>query len=375
MTNKTIRILALEDNDFDFELVERKLKSFNLPHTLRRVFTEADFSNSLVDYSPDLVISDFSIPSFSGLEALRIVKNGYSHIPFIFVSGTIGEELAVETLREGAIDYVLKDNLDKLEHSIKRALEEIKERERRKQAEKQLQSKIHELKTLVYRISHDFRSPLCSIEGVLSLIRDSETQSHEEMKEYITLIAKVVTKMGGIITNLNSFQYIYADEVNIEATTLEGLKSKLIENISNIPGYSEVDLDISVTGKPEIFLEYNLLIAICYNLIHNSITFSDKNKKHQQIRCDIECFENTVSVVVEDNGIGIPDEIKGRVFEMFFRGSTRSRGAGLGLFITKEILERLNGQIKVESREESGTRISILIPMETRKNSNILVNS
>jgi signal transduction histidine kinase len=375
MTDKPIRILAIEDNDFDFELVTRRLRSFNLSHTIKRVFTEFDFTASLTEYSPDLIISDFSIPSFGGMDALKIVKAYYPHIPFIFVSGTIGEELAVETLREGAVDYVLKDNLDKLEHSIRRALEESKEKERRKHAEKQLHNKVHELKTLVYRISHDFRSPLCSIEGVLNLIRDSDCQSPEEFKEYVRLIAKVVNKMNGIISNLNNFQYIYADEVKVEVRSLEELREKLIEKISKIQGYQDVHFEFSLTGEPEISLEFNLLISICFNLIHNSITFADQNKDQQKVRCHIDCSGNLVSIIVEDNGIGIPENIKDKVCEMFFRGSTRSNGAGLGLFVTKEILERLNGKIKIESRETNGTKVSILIPMQTNKDFNVLVNN
>src|SRR5690606_26054170 len=103
---KSIKIAIVEDNDFDYELIERKLKTIRLSTHIMRAQHEKDFLDVLHGFSPDLILSDFSFPSFSGLEALKIAKSVCPDIPFLFVSGTIGEELAVETLKQGAVDYV-----------------------------------------------------------------------------------------------------------------------------------------------------------------------------------------------------------------------------------------------------------------------------
>ena len=124
---ETIRILLLEDVELDAELTERELKSANLKYIVKRVEEESDFKNKLKIFNPDIILADHSLPHFDGLSALRIAKNEQPNTPFIFVSGKIGEEFAVEMLKEGATDYVLKSNLPKLGHAVQRALKEYNE--------------------------------------------------------------------------------------------------------------------------------------------------------------------------------------------------------------------------------------------------------
>jgi len=363
MTEKPIKILIVEDNDFDFELVERKLKSLYFHCILKRVFIEEEFRNLLEKFNPNLILSDFSLPSFSGLEALKIAKKYAPLVPFIFVSGTIGEEVAVDALIQGANDYVLKDNLNKLEPAIKRVLNEAKEKEKRKEAEWKLQVKVDELKTLIYRISHDIRGPICSIRGAVNLIEQVRVKSQEEVAEYVRMIAQVTSKMEGIVLNLSSFQFIYADEVKAELINLEDFSAKLKKSVSEIEDADKVDFQLVCTGIKNYYSgEYNLLFSIFFNLIHNGIIFMDKSKPIKKVVCSIEVLENGIHLMVEDNGIGIPLEIQNKIFGMFYRGSSLSKGAGLGLYITKTILEKINGVIKLESQESVGTKWEITIP-------------
>src|SRR5512143_2039213 len=108
--NKELRLLILEDQVTDAELCERELKRAGLHITSHRVETRAAFEAALDQFAPDLIISDFSLPSaFDGLSALELARHKLPEVPFIFVSGTIGEERAVEAMKRGATDYVLKD--------------------------------------------------------------------------------------------------------------------------------------------------------------------------------------------------------------------------------------------------------------------------
>jgi CheY-like chemotaxis protein len=106
-----LRILHLEDDESDGALVDRALHKAGLPSTTTRVATGAAFLEALGSGSFDLILSDFSLPDFDGLKALAAVRGQNTDVPFIFVSGTIGEERAVEALRHGATDYILKDRL------------------------------------------------------------------------------------------------------------------------------------------------------------------------------------------------------------------------------------------------------------------------
>ncbi|HWP93224.1 MAG TPA: response regulator [Thermodesulfobacteriota bacterium] len=135
---KELRILILEDNPSDAELVLRELRKGNLAFTSKQVDTKETFLKELSEFTPDLILSDYSLPSFDGLSALKIVKESYTELPFIFVTGSLGEERAIETLKSGATDYVLKDRLSRLTPSVLRALQEAEERKHLKRAEEQI---------------------------------------------------------------------------------------------------------------------------------------------------------------------------------------------------------------------------------------------
>ena len=144
-----IKVLILEDVPLDAELVERELKKEGLNYIPLIVDTENDFLNALSVFKPDIILADHSLPHFDGLSALKITLEKSPHIPFIFVSGKIGEDFAVEMLKEGATDYVLKNNLSKLPHSVIRALKESEEQRERQIAEKALKKREEEYRLLV----------------------------------------------------------------------------------------------------------------------------------------------------------------------------------------------------------------------------------
>ncbi|MGQ9569422.1 MAG: response regulator [Thermodesulfovibrionales bacterium] len=142
---KLLRILILEDIPTDAELVENELRKGGIEFTSKIVKAKGYFLKELKDFNPHIILSDYNVPAFDGPHALEIVKEQCPEIPFIFVSGAIGEETAIETLKMGATDYVLKDKLQRLVPSVKRALREVEERNARKRAEEQLKKRFKEL--------------------------------------------------------------------------------------------------------------------------------------------------------------------------------------------------------------------------------------
>jgi signal transduction histidine kinase len=123
-----LRILYLEDDPKDAELVQETLTIDGIRCLITRVETEADFVASLEQGGFDLILADYTLPSFDGLSALRIAQQDWPHVPFIFVSGTLGEEVVIEALKIGATDYVLKTRLSRIVPSVRRALREAEER-------------------------------------------------------------------------------------------------------------------------------------------------------------------------------------------------------------------------------------------------------
>ena len=133
-----IKILMVEDTPTDAELALRELTRGGIQHQARRVETEKELRHELIDFKPDVVLSDFSMPHFDGLSALKLVRQELPDTPFIFVSGRIGEELAIESLKLGASDYIIKTNLSRLPSAVARAMEHVEQRDARRRIETEL---------------------------------------------------------------------------------------------------------------------------------------------------------------------------------------------------------------------------------------------
>ncbi|MDQ2696418.1 MAG: EAL domain-containing protein [Pseudomonadota bacterium] len=139
-TDSVVRVLVVEDAPTDAELIIRQLRRTGIAAVSRRVETETGFRQALAEFAPDIVLSDFSLPDFDGLTALGIVRQLRPDIPFIFISGTIGEDRAVAAMKEGAADFLLKDRLARLGPAVVKALEKKRLTEARVRAESALQA-------------------------------------------------------------------------------------------------------------------------------------------------------------------------------------------------------------------------------------------
>jgi diguanylate cyclase (GGDEF)-like protein/PAS domain S-box-containing protein len=135
-----IRLLIVEDLETDAELAVRELHKGGVPSRVLRVETEPDYVRALQEFMPDLVLCDYTLPRFDGMSALTLARERRPDLPFIFLSGTIGEEIAIESLQRGATDYVLKANLARLAPAVRRALQQAQDRTKSKAAEAELAS-------------------------------------------------------------------------------------------------------------------------------------------------------------------------------------------------------------------------------------------
>jgi PAS domain S-box-containing protein len=138
MMNRELRILILEDVLTDAELMNEEIKESGMLFTSKHVATKAAFISAVTEFNPDIILSDYALPSFDGLSALKIARGKCPDVPFIFVSGAVGEERAIELLKEGATDYVLKDRLSRLVPAVSRALQEVEKHRELKRVENAL---------------------------------------------------------------------------------------------------------------------------------------------------------------------------------------------------------------------------------------------
>ncbi len=148
-----LRILILEDSPYDAELMEENLKQEGIAFTARRVETAEEFSRALAGFSPGLILSDYDLPGFNGAQALKIARERRPGVPFILVTGAIGEERAIEILTSGATDYVLKDRMSRLAPAVRRSLQEVRERRERENAQLMFKMLVEQIPAVTYRLS------------------------------------------------------------------------------------------------------------------------------------------------------------------------------------------------------------------------------
>jgi len=204
---KTLKVLMLEDNKDDAYLIERTLRKDGQTYIFQRAVEREEFLHAVLQFKPDVILSDHSLPQFNSIDALKICKKERASVPFILVTGSVSEEFAVTCLKLGADDYLLKSNLSRLPSAIHRALkqrkQEVHKREARhalrKQNDKLLKAN-KELDSFVYSLSHNLRGPLVSMKGLLNLA-EREVRS-EELRNLHSLIALGVSKLDSTLDEL-----------------------------------------------------------------------------------------------------------------------------------------------------------------------------
>jgi diguanylate cyclase (GGDEF)-like protein/PAS domain S-box-containing protein len=186
--NRILRVLNVEDNQGDSEIIHTRLAEESIECDLVRVETKEDFASAIKKGGFDLILADYSLPSFDGLSALKMAKERCPEIPFIFVSGAIGEEFAIETLKRGATDYVLKDRLSRLPAAINRALLEVEGQTKRRQAEKELEAHQKRLEELVRERTTDLNKANTQLHRELAERRRAEEALYQREREFKALI-------------------------------------------------------------------------------------------------------------------------------------------------------------------------------------------
>ncbi|MGD0886094.1 MAG: diguanylate cyclase [Thermodesulfovibrionales bacterium] len=185
---RILRVLNVEDNPGDSELVHTRLTEEGIACDFVRVETKEEFAAAIKQGGFDLILADYSLPSFDGLSALKMAKTRCPEIPFIFVSGAIGEEFAIETLKRGATDYVLKDRLSRLAAAINRALLEVEGQTKRRQAEKELEAYQKHLEELVSERTTDLNKANKQLHRELSERKKAEETLYRREREFKALV-------------------------------------------------------------------------------------------------------------------------------------------------------------------------------------------
>src|SRR5258706_15085928 len=364
-----LRILMVEDVESDAMLVDRVLLKENIVFTRVRVESEEEFILALETFRPDVILSDHSLPQFSSIAALNIYLQRKLDIPFILVTGSVSEEFAVNSLKKGADDYVLKCNLSRLPIAIRYALRHRKHERIRKEQDETLRNqneelvKINkELDSFVYSVSHNLRSPLASVLGLVNVAMLDGLKDRDMVEGYFQMIKKSISKLDGTLKEILNYSRNARSDVVISEINLDQLVRQSFAEMKYLQGHHDISKKIDIGNTVPFYSDGYRLSIILANLISNAIKYCDEGKDNSFIQVSATITPAHAIVHILDNGMGIQRDHLPEIFTMFYRATEKSEGAGLGLYIVKETLERLHGRIAVTSRLGEGTDITLTLP-------------
>jgi PAS domain S-box-containing protein len=222
-------------------------------------------------------------------------------------------------------------------------------------------SKINaELDRFVYSASHDLRAPLMSIKGLLNMIKvDPEEKNRGN---YLELIEKSVSKLDHFILDIINYSRNSRMQVIAKEIDFQELLNESIESLKYMEGAEMVACETTIHSPCPFYSDYSRLLIIFNNIVSNAVRYRDPWKSNSHLKISIATDEEKAVIRFEDNGVGIADEYLNNVFKMFFRANADSKGSGLGLYIVKGVVEKMNGTIDVASKLGEGTVFTIQIP-------------
>jgi len=341
---KPLRVLIVEDSEDDALLILRELRRGGYDPTYERVETPETLRAALDRQTWDVMLSDYIMPHFSGLAALELLQETGLDLPFIIVSGRIGEDLAVEVMRVGAHDYLLKDRLARLAPAVEKELSEAEVRREHRQMEEQIKASLREKEVLLKEVYHRTKNNFQLIDSLLSMqtrrIVDPAT---------LNVLASCQSRLRSMaLIHQLLYQSDSLSEVDFE-NYVQVLVTELHASQAVHPKTTRVEVDIEgISLNLETAVPCGLIIN---ELVTNALKYAFPEGQEGTIRIAFKSLHGSHVLSVRDDGVGLPDDMD----------STRSRS--LGLRLVQILAEQLEGHVEF-SAGGRGTGVSVTFPIQ-----------
>ncbi|HWY11445.1 MAG TPA: hybrid sensor histidine kinase/response regulator [Bacteroidia bacterium] len=357
------KILFLEDNNYDVELIQRELKTSGIKYLQYHVFDKKGFLTGLSDFKPDIVLADYSLPSFNGMEAFSLLKQNKLRPAFIIVTGALSEQMAFDCLVAGIDDFVLKSNYKRLPTSVIKALEKRKAEVQRDKMAMDIIKRNEELEQFAYIISHNLRGSVASLQGLFNIWDPEERAKHEQKYIYEGIKASI-QKMDEVIKDINFILKVKnAVNENKETVKLMNMVKDIKLGIYTSILAEKVKIKCDFDQAESVFSIKSYMHSIFYNLISNSIKYR-KADEPPLIHISSRLTDANIEIIFKDNGIGIDlNKHKDKIFGLYKRFNNEKEGKGMGLFLVKTQVESMGGAIEVKSNLGEGTSFIIKLPV------------
>jgi len=379
MEKMTIHILLVEDSPTDARLLQRVFlradqQEWQMTHVER--LSEAIDMISENQHRFDIVLLDLHLPDSTGLDTLKAYRVAVPDIPVVVLTGLDDEDLALNTMTEGAQDYLVKDEItfQRLLRTIRYAIErgeilnQLRESEERSRLSLAKEQELNELKSnFVAMVSHEFRIPMTTIRTAVEIIEyNSNKLTNERRAKYFDQIQHAINQMLQLLDEILFLSRTEAAKLEFNPTrlNLELFCRELVEIVQMSAGNQH---NIIFTSQGECIqaeMDEDLLNCIFTNLLSNAIKYSTQ---HSNIWFDFICKDDVAIFQFKDEGKGIPLKDQARLFESFYRASNvdKIQGTGLGLAIVKKCVEIHKGEIHLESQLNVGTTVTVTLPLQS----------
>ena len=228
-----------------------------------------------------------------------------------------------------------------------------------KERTKELEFKNKELDTFVYRASHDIKGPLKSIIGLTTVglkdIKDSTALN------YFEHILKSSKRLDHLVADLLAVTQVKESRLKVTHIDFEKIVKEILYNLDHLPEYADMDINFSMDGQEDFFSDEKIIYSVFQNMIENAIKYRDTKKERSCLDIKLEIKDSLATVEFKDNGLGIEQEYAEKIFDMFYKVNQDSSGSGLGLYMVKSSVERLEGCIKLQSTATVGSVFTITL--------------
>jgi two-component system, sensor histidine kinase and response regulator len=309
-----------------------------------------------------LVITDQRMPNMTGVEFLEHIVDKYPEVTRIILTGYSDVEAIIQAINKGRVfRYVTKPwRREELKETIDNALEYHYLKAENHYLIESLRKTNQELDRFVYSAAHDLRAPVTSLMGLLSLAKDED--NIEQIRKYLVLQEKTVSKLNHFIHEIIDYSRNNRMEIESDIVDFQAFINQIIHNLKDYDCSEKVKKIVEVKQDCIFYSDKNRLEIILNNLLTNSIRFANLHQPESYLKIAVEINPQEAVILVEDNGIGIADKHKPRVFDMFYRATDQKVGSGLGLFLVRETMEKLTGVIEMQSSVGIGTFFRLRIP-------------
>lgn len=266
------------------------------------------------------------------------------------------------------LEELRKINLD-LERKITDRTSELwesnrllrKEIEDKRLAEEELKLKNEELNNFVYRVSHDLRAPITSVEGLINIIKLELKSKSSDLRPFISLLEDRMKNLDRFIYDILNYSRNIRTSVSIEKIEFRSIISACFEELEYLDNAMKIKKTIQVSPK-SFFNDKMGIHEIFRNIISNAIKYAHKSKDSNTIDINIKINKKEANISIRDNGIGIARDVLPKIFDMFYRGSELSKGSGIGLYLVTQSVDKMGGKIDVKSTLGKGTEFVIQLP-------------